>query len=156
MRTSTCLMLTAAALSSTLAMAIELPDMKAGLWESSTTMGAATRPVRATMCMDNAGYQRLHEQVSRNLKNPCRNIDVQHTGSVYTTTTQCQFGSGKPSVSTTVLTMSGNTAYHSEMRASDHTVEMIIDARFLGACPAGMKVGDMTGPDGKFMMNVLE
>jgi hypothetical protein len=27
--------------------------------------------------------------------------------------------------------------------------------KWVGACPAGMKQGDVTGPDGKVMMNAL-
>jgi hypothetical protein len=33
--------------------------------------------------------------------------------------------------------------------------ETVIDAKWLGACPANMKLGDVAGPDGKVMMNAL-
>lgn len=142
---------------STATMATDLPDMKAGLWESSTIVGKTPQqPVHATVCMNNDAYRRLNEKISKNPNLSCKNISSQHVGPTYTTTTQCQFGNGKPSVSTTALTMSGNTAYHSETRDQDHSVEMMIDAKFVGVCPSGMKLGDMTGPDGKIMMNVLE
>jgi hypothetical protein len=140
----------------TAALAFDLPDMKAGLWESFTTMEKGAKRVHSTMCMDKSVYKHLQEQLDQNPNRPCKNISSQHTGLVYTSTTQCQFGNRKPTVSTMVMTMSGDSAYHSEMRGEDQSIKMVIDAKYLGACPAGMSLGDMTGPDGKVMMNVLK
>jgi hypothetical protein len=41
------------------------------------------------------------------------------------------------------------------MRKADNTIETVIESKWVGACPAGMKLGDVAGPDGKVMMNVL-
>jgi hypothetical protein len=39
-----------------------------------------------------------------------------------------------------------------EPRKADSPVESVIDMKWLGAC-RGMKSGDITGPDGKVMVN---
>jgi hypothetical protein len=44
---------------------------------------------------------------------------------------------------------------HLETRKEDNTVETSIDMKWAGACPASMKLGDVTGPDGKVMFNAM-
>jgi hypothetical protein len=156
MRFATLSALCATGLVATAAQAVDLPDMKAGLWESSTTMEKGAKPVHSTMCMDKSVYKHLEEQQERNPNRLCKSIASQHSGAVYTSTTQCQFPNRKPSVSTTVMTMSGDTGYHTELRGENQAIEMVIDAKYVGACPAGMSLGDVTGPDGKVMFNVLK
>lgn len=133
--------------------AIELPDLKAGLWESRTSMGA-TKNSMSTMCMDNATYKKMSDDQEKNPNRPCKVLHSEHSGSTISSEVECKFGD-KVSRSKTVMTLSGNTGYHSETRSSDNSVAMVIDSKYTGACPAGMKLGDVTGPQG-MKFNVLD
>jgi hypothetical protein len=52
-----------------------------------------------------------------------------------------------------VYTYQGDTAYRMEMHMNPGNSEklMIMDAKYLGSCPAGMKAGDSIMPDGKII-----
>jgi hypothetical protein len=133
----------------------DLPDVKEGLWESSTMMpGAMNKPMRTTMCNSNAVSRKMYEDTHRSANRPCKEIHSERNGSVITSETECIF-SGKVTRSKSVTTLTGNTGIHLEMRKSDNTVESVIDMKWVGACPAGMKLGDVTGPDGKVMFNAM-
>ena len=133
----------------------DIPDMKEGLWESSTMMpGAMDKPMHTTMCTSNAVSRKMYEDSHKNGNSPCKPIHIDHQGSVTTQEVECNF-SGKVTRSKSVTTVTGNTAIHLETRKADNTVESVIDMKWMGACPAGMKLGDVTGPDGKVMMNAM-
>jgi hypothetical protein len=51
--------------------------------------------------------------------------------------------------------LTGNTGMRLETRKADNSVESAIEMKWVGACPAGMKLGDVAGPDGKVMMNAM-
>jgi|PersoiStandDraft_1058852.scaffolds.fasta_scaffold59482_2 Protein of unknown function (DUF3617) len=133
--------------------ATDLPDIKAGLWESRTTMGD-TKNIISSSCMDNSVYKKMSDDRDKNPNRPCQVIHAERNGSTYSSEVECKFGK-KVTRSTTVITFSGNTAYHSEMRGSANSVEMVIDSKYLGSCPSGMKLGDVTGPQG-MKFNVLQ
>src|SRR5450631_894353 len=122
--------------------AADLPDIKAGLWESRTTMGA-TRNIVSSMCMDNGTYKKMSDDLKKNRNRPCKVLQEGRNGSTYSSEVECKFGS-KVSRSKTVITFSGNTAYHSEMRGADNNIEAVIDSKYAGSCPSGMKLGDVT------------
>jgi hypothetical protein len=133
----------------------DIPDVKEGLWESSTMMpGAMDKPMRSTMCTSNAVNKKMYEDSHKNTDSPCKQIHSERHGSVITQVLECNF-SGKVSRSTSVTTLSGNTGMRVETRKADNTVETAIDMKWVGACPTGMKLGDVAGPDGKVMMNVM-
>ena len=133
----------------------DLPDVKEGLWESATLMpGSMDKPMHTTMCTSNAVNRKVYEDSHKSTNKPCKQIHVERRGSVITQETECNFG-GKVTRSTSVTTISGNTGMRIEMRKSDNTVESVIDMKWVGACPAGMKLGDVTGPDGKVMYNAM-
>ena len=133
----------------------DIPDMKEGLWESSTMMpGAMDKPMHTTMCTSNAVSRKMYEDSHKNANPPCKEIHSERQGSVITQEMECNF-SGKVTHSKSITTLTGNTAMHLETRKADNTVESVIDMKWVGACPAGMKLGDVTGPDGKVMMNAM-
>lgn len=133
----------------------DLPDMKAGLWESSTMMpGAMDKPIHTTMCTSNAVNKKMYEDSHNSATHPCKEIHSERQGSVITEETECNFN-GKVTRSKSITTLTGNTAIHLEMHKADNTVESVIDMKWVGACPANMKLGDVTGPDGKVMMNAM-
>jgi Protein of unknown function (DUF3617) len=131
----------------------DIPDVKEGLWESSTMMGGATeKPVRTTMCTSNAVSRKMYEDTHKNSR--CKTINSERHGSVITSEVECNFN-GKVQRSKHVTKLTGNTEVHLETRAEDGTVKTVIDMKWVGACPAGMKLGDVTGPDGKVLYNAL-
>jgi hypothetical protein len=133
----------------------DIPDMKAGLWESSTMMPASmAKPMHTTMCTNNAVNRKMYEDSHKGADSPCKNISSERQGSVITQEVECKF-SGKVTRSKSITTLAGNTEIRVEMRKADNTVESTIDMKWVGACPVGMKLGDVTGPDGKVMMNAL-
>jgi hypothetical protein len=133
----------------------DLPDVKEGLWESSTMMpGAMDKPMRTTMCTSNAVNRKMYEDSHKNANNLCKEVHAERHGAVITQEIECNFG-GKVTRSTSVTTLTGNTGMRIELRKADNSVESLIETKWVGACPAGMKLGDVTGPDGKVMMNAL-
>ena len=123
-----------------------LPDIKAGLWEARTTMGA-TKDIMSASCMDNSVYKKMSEDMEKDPNVPCKVLQRERNGSTYLSEVECKFGN-TVSRSKTFITYSGNTAYHSETRDSNNKVSVVIDSKYAGACPAGMKLGDVTGPNG--------
>jgi len=57
----------------------------------------------------------------------------------------------RASVTKILYTYQGDTASHTEMHMNAGKAEtvMIMDAKYLGSCPAGMKAGDAVTADGK-------
>jgi len=133
----------------------DIPDMKEGLWESSTMMpGAMDKPMHTTMCTSNVVNRKMYEDSHKSANSSCKEIHSERQGSVITQEIECNF-SGKVTRSKSITTLTGNTAMHLETRKADNTVESVIDMKWVDACPAGMKLGDVTGPDGKVMMNAM-
>ena len=133
----------------------DIPDMKEGLWESSTMMqGTLDKPMRTTICTSNAVTRKMYEDSHKNTDSPCKTGKSERVGSVITQDIECNFGN-KVTHSKSITTVSGNTGMHIEMRDSDNKLESAIDMKWVSACPAGMKLGDLMGPDGKLMMNAM-
>ncbi len=129
--------------------------MKEGLWDSTTMMpGVMAKPMHTTMCTSNAVNRKMYEDSHKDGISSCKQLQSDRQGSVITQEVECTF-SGKVTRSKSVTTLSGNTGIHVEMRKADNSVESVIDMKWVGACPAGMKLGDVTGPDGKVMMNAM-
>ena len=89
----------------------------------------------------------------KNPNMPCQQVHSERAGSTITLEVQCKFG-GQLTRSKTVMTLSGNIAYHSEIRTTDNTLQSVIDGKYLGPSPAGMVLGDVNGPNGT-KVNVL-
>ena len=133
----------------------DLPDVKEGLWESSTMMpGLMDKPMRTTMCTSNAVNRKMYEDSHKGTDRPCKDIHSERNGAVITQEVECNF-SGKVTPSKSITTLTGNTGMRLETRKADNTVENVIDMKWVGACPASMKLGDVAGPDGKVMMNAM-
>ena len=133
----------------------DIPDIKEGLWESSTMMpGAMDKPMHTTMCTSNAVNRKIYEDIHKGKASHCKQIHSERNGSVITQEVECNF-SGKVTRSKSTTTLMGNTGMRLETRKADNTVESVIEMKWVGACPAGMKLGDVTGPDGKVMYNAM-
>jgi hypothetical protein len=106
------------------------------------------------MCTSNAVNRKMFEDTHKSGNRVCKQIHSEHHGSVITQETECNF-SGKVTRSTSITTLTGNTGIRLEMRKADNTVESVIDMKWVSACPAGMKLGDVNGPDGKLIYNAM-
>jgi hypothetical protein len=125
------------------------PPMKEGLWvtKSTQTGQGKTVPERSVqMCQSNEltrSMQSYTEELRK--KNECTSSVTQPAANTYVEETRCAKGPNAGSVTKVVYTYQGNTASHTEMHMSVGKSEtvMIIDAKFLGSCPVGMKPGDL-------------
>jgi hypothetical protein len=130
----------------------DYPNIKEGLWSTTTTLGDGKRPPQSgTMCNSTAVMQSVIDARKKG-DQPCKIVGMSHTGAVYTEQTECNFG-GQVRKSTSVTTFTGDTAVHTEIRQADGTV-VTSDSKYLGICPAGMVPGDFVGADG-MKLNIL-
>jgi hypothetical protein len=131
----------------------DYPNIKEGLWSTTTTIGDAKRPPQvATMCNSTAVMQSVMDAHKKG-DQPCKIVNMSHTGSVYTEQTECTF-SGQVRKSTSVTTFTGETLVHTEIHQADGTVTITSDSKYVGACPTGMVPGDFVGADG-MKFNIL-
>ena len=136
--------------------AIDFPTMKAGLWESTVTREGVAQKVGGTkMCMDTAVQKEMMEMGMGQMKAMCSKNDIRRDGNRVYGNVECKFGESMMK-SSSVTTFTGDTSYHTEIKSS-FTPPMqgvpsgntTIDAKWIGACPAGMEVGDVMMSDGR-------
>jgi hypothetical protein len=138
----------ACALSGGAAYAADVPDIKAGLWATTTTSGDAQLPaVTASLCSSTALLQTLVDQRLKGPNHPCKRISVIHSGTTITEQSECKFGDTvTKSKSVTVVT--GNIAVHTEIRQEGKSSIIVSDSKYVGPCPAGMQLGDFVADNG--------
>jgi len=137
------------------AYAIDFPTMKAGLWESTMSREGAQQKMSGTkMCMDAAVQKEMMEMGMGTMKSMCSKNDIRRDGNKVYGVAECKFGESTMK-SSSVTTFTGDTAYHTEVKSSyDPPMQgmasgnTIIDAKWTGACPAGMQAGDVVMPNG--------
>ena len=148
-------LLAAAAIAS--AAADEFPRLKAGLWQVNMTSGKADgRPPRvSTMCLDDSVQREMYRMSTGMASGMCSKHEIKVAGNKVTTIANCDLGVTKMQ-SQAVMTLTGNTAYHTEARASfdpplngAKEQSTVIDGKHIGACKPGQKPGDMTLPNGE-------
>ena len=137
----------------------DFPKLKAGLWETTTTsLGREKQEPRvSTLCLDDSVQQEMYKMSTGTMAGMCSKHDLKVTGNRVTTDAICDFG-GTKMQSQAVMTLSGNTAYHTEAHATfdppmngmkDSTT--VIEGKHVGACKPGQQPGDMTLPNGQTM-----
>jgi hypothetical protein len=84
--------------------------------------------------------------------NECTSSVTQPSTNTYVEESRCAKGPNAGSVTKVVYTHQGDTASHTEMHMNVGKSEtvMIMDAKYLGSCPTGMKPGDLI-MDGKII-----
>lgn len=128
---------------------IKPPPMKDGLWETHSTQtqqGKAVSDTSVKMCQSKAltkSRQSSGEELRK--KNECTSSVTQPSANMYVEESRCAKGPNAGSVTKVVYTYRGDTASHTEMHMNVGKSEtvMIIDAKYVGNCPAGMKPGDL-------------
>jgi hypothetical protein len=147
------------AMSIGMAHAVDPPPLHEGLWQMRvqdvTSPGNQKTDETSQVCRNHALDQR-GQAIIKNMKG-CTRITENLEGSTYTLEMRCLVGKtvidGK-----SVVTFQGDTAVHSEshttftpaMGGEAGGVE-IQDAKYLGSCPACMKVGDRISQNGSVM-----
>jgi hypothetical protein len=142
------------------AAAPEFPKLKAGLWTAITTTPGYDKgaPRPSTLCLDDSVQQDMYRMSVGMMAGLCSKRDLKVTGNKVTSEAVCDLGMTKMR-SSSVMTLTGDTAYHTEVRASfDPPLKgtprdslTIIDGRHVGECKEGQQPGDMTLPNGQQM-----
>lgn len=140
------------------AAAIDFPTMKAGLWESTIAREGMPQKISGTrMCMDAAVQKEMMDMGIGTMKTMCAKNDIRREGNKVYGSAECKFGDATMK-SSSVTTFTGDTAYHTEVKSTYDppmqgmpSANAVIDAKWTGACPAGMQAGDVVLPDGRKM-----
>ena len=143
--------------------AVDLPVRKAGLWEMKVLRAGSPSPeMTMQQCTDESTDKDMSTAMSPMAKEMCSKQDIQKTSAGYVTDSVCGVA-GMSIKSHAEITGDFNSAYtvksasHSEggpagaARDSTTTVE----AKWLGACKADQKPGDIMMPGG-MKMNVKD
>lgn len=141
------------------ALAQEYPKLKSGHWELSIRTGKAQTqnapPQKSTMCIDDALQKEMMSMGAGMSREMCTKNEFKRDGARYVGSAECKIGESKV-VSRSVMTLTGDTSYHTEINATYEPAFMgmkdsqtILDGKYTGACPAGMAAGDFVGPNGQ-------
>ena len=136
--------------------AVELPVRKAGLWEMKVLQtGSPVPEMTMQQCTDATTDKDMSTSFSPMTKDACSKNDIQKTATGYVTDSVC--GSGGMSVKSraeitgdfnsayTVKSTSNNTGAPAGVPRDSTTT---IEAKWLGACRADQKPGDIIMPGG--------
>lgn len=138
------------------ASAADIPVLKSGLWELSRSTSQQPETKRVTeMCLDESVQAEMREFGLGVAKELCSKSDRRVEGNRLTMDAVCKLGATTMTAHS-VMTFSGNTAYHTEGRATyDPPMANMseskssIDAKWVGECPAGQQPGDITLESGQ-------
>ena len=138
------------------AAADEFPKLKSGLWEVNMTSGKAdAKPRLTTMCLDESVQREMYRVSTGMASGMCTKHEIKVSGNRVTTIANCDLGITKMQ-SQAVMTLTGNTAYRTEARATfdpplngAKEQSTVIDGKHVGACKPGQQPGDMTLPGGQ-------
>lgn len=131
------------------------PPTKEGLWETHSTQvqhGKTVSDSSVKMCQSKAITEsmRVSAEALRK-KNECTSTVTQPSPNTYVEESRCAKGPNAGSTTKVVYTHQGDIASHTEMHMTVGASEtlMIMDAKYVGNCPAGIKPGDIIMSDGK-------
>lgn len=145
------------------AAALDMPTRRAGLWELTMTFENRNMPPHTMQqCIDAATDKQMQSMGSSMGQNTCSKQDVQQVGNTIVVDSVCQMG---PMTTTShgVITGDFNSAYTMKSTSrmtggpavpgmpADGATNMTLDAKWLGACKADQKPGDMIMADGRKM-----
>jgi hypothetical protein len=145
------------------ASAVELPVRKAGLWEMKVLhTGSPVPDMTMQHCTDETTDKEMSTSFSPMGKEMCSKQDTQKTATGYVSDSVCGF-SGVSVTSHAEITGDFNSAYtvkstsHSERGPAGMPRDSVttIEAKWLGACKADQKAGDIMMPGG-MKMNIKD
>jgi hypothetical protein len=144
------------------ALAVELPVRKAGLWEMKMVRtGSSVPDMTMQHCTDATTDKQMSTSFSPG-KETCAKQDIQKTAAGFVSDTVCSVA-GMTITSHAEITGDFNSAYtvkstsHSEGGPANITRDSTttVEAKWVGACKADQKPGDIVMPGG-MKMNILE
>lgn len=143
--------------------AVELPVRKAGLWEMKVMNAGAPKPeMTMQQCTDATTDKDMSTSFSPMAKDMCSKQDLQKTATGYVSDSVCGVA-GMTIKSHAEINGDFNSAYtvkstsRSEggMAGAGHDSTTTIEAKWLGACKADQKPGDIIMPGG-MKMNIKD
>ena len=145
------------------ACADDLPVRKAGLWEMKIRAGSSVPEMTMQHCTNETVDKEMSNNVSPMAKQICSRQDIKKTATGYVSDSECSVA-GVNTTTHAEITGDFNSAY--TVKSSSHAqggaagaagrdTATTIDAKWLGACKADQKVGDIVMPGG-FKMNVRD
>jgi hypothetical protein len=143
--------------------AVDLPLRKPGLWEMKMVRTGSQLPeMTIQQCTDATTDKELSTALSPMAKEICSKRDIQQTATGYVSDSVCSVA-GMSMTSHSEITGDFNSAYtvrtatHSERSVAGlpRDTNATIEAKWLGACKADQKPGDMVMPGG-FKLNVKD
>jgi len=152
------LVLAALACAAASAVAQDYPKLKAGQWEmtiASPNRPQGSQPAKATMCTDEAVQREMMTAGQGMSREMCTKNEFKRDGARYVGNSECKIGDSKI-VSRSVMSLTGDTAYHTEINASYDPPFMgmkdsktTLDGKYVGPCTNGLVPGDFIGPNGQ-------
>ena len=140
------------------AVAVELPVRKAGLWEMKVLSGGSVPEMTMQQCTDETTDKDMATAMSPVAKDICSKQDIQKTATGYVTDSICGIA-GVTIASHAEITGDFNSAYtvKSTVRSERGPAGGMttIEAKWLGACKADQKPGDIVMPGG-MKMNIKD
>ena len=143
------------------AVAVELPVRKAGLWEMKVLSGGSVPEMTMQQCTDETTDKDMSTAMSPVAKDICSKQDIQKTATGYVTDSVCGVA-GVTVKSRAEITGDFNSAYTVKStsrseggRVGAHDSTTTIEAKWLGACKADQKAGDIMMPGG-MKMNIKD
>jgi len=155
-RVATTLAIACFGLAPTSAFADDIPVLKSGLWELSRSTSQQPETKRlTTMCLDESVQAEMREFGLGVAREMCSKSDRRVEGNRLTIDAVCKLGV-TTMITHSVMTFSGNTAYHTEGSATYDPPMMnlsesksSIDAKWVAECPPGQEPGDITLESGQ-------
>jgi hypothetical protein len=142
------------------ARAAELPSRKPGLWEVKMSIEGRNAPPQVIrQCIDAATDQMMQSNAGPYAAAACPKRDVQSSPDSITIDSGCTID-GKPATAHAVITGSFDSAYTMTVTSQSgdsaaSKMVMTLDAKWLGACAADQKPGDMIFSNGR-TVNIVE
>ena len=137
------------------AAADEAPKLRAGQWEVVRKSDrAGDNAMRTTLCIDDAMQRDMWTMGMGAMRGMCSKSDVRFSAGRGSVDLVCNVA-GSTMRSKAAITFTGDTAYRTDIdttydppsNGTTHT-RSVVESRWLGACKAGQKPGDMVLPNG--------
>lgn len=131
------------------------PKRKPGLWLQTMTSTAGSQETK--LCLDEATEAKMTVWGQAASKDICAKNEITPAAGGWRIESECDFGEAGKNVTTGTISGDFNTKYVLKMTTTttgaktlqmNGTQEMEMTGVWQGACPAGMKAGDMTLPGG--------
>ena len=144
------------------AVAVELPMRKAGLWEMKVLSGGTVPEMTMQQCTDETTDKAMSTAMAPMAKEICSKQDIQKTATGYVTDSVCGIGGITVKSRAEIIgdfnsayTVKTNSQSEGGLAGAARDSNSTIEAKWVGACKADQKPGDIIMPGG-MKMNVKD